>query len=60
MLQKLLTMPILRGSELLHSFLTSQYEFTTGFLPDLNLGELGVLMVPRVGQDMATVASAMM
>jgi sorting nexin-14 len=37
-LQKLLTKPVLRGSELLYSFLTSDQEFTTSFL-DVNLGK---------------------
>lgn len=37
-LQKLLTKPVLRGSELLYSFLTSELEFTTSFL-EVNLGK---------------------
>ncbi|CAG0881958.1 unnamed protein product [Darwinula stevensoni] len=39
-LQKLLQKPNLRGSELIFSFLTSQYPFTSSFLPDLNLGRM--------------------
>ncbi|KAK6170027.1 hypothetical protein SNE40_018516 [Patella caerulea] len=38
-LQKLLTKPNLKGSELLYSFLTSQSEFNTSFLPDINIGK---------------------
>ncbi|XP_041362664.1 sorting nexin-14-like isoform X2 [Gigantopelta aegis] len=39
-LQKLLTKPHLKGSQLLFRFLTSQDEFTTSFLPDINLGKI--------------------
>ncbi len=38
-LQQLLTIPNLKGSELLYSFLTSECEFTTSFLADLSLGK---------------------
>ncbi|XP_025108729.1 sorting nexin-14-like isoform X2 [Pomacea canaliculata] len=37
-LQKLLTIPHLKGSELLYNFLTSEDEFTTSFLPDIKFG----------------------
>ena len=39
-LQRLLTIPGLRGSELLYGFFTSDIEFSSSFLPDLNLGGL--------------------
>ncbi|XP_069131952.1 sorting nexin-14-like isoform X2 [Argopecten irradians] len=39
-LQKLLTKPFLKGSQLLYSFLTTDHEFTTGFLPDISLGKM--------------------
>ncbi|OWF54898.1 sorting nexin-14-like isoform X2 [Mizuhopecten yessoensis] len=39
-LQKLLTKPFLKGSQLLYTFLTTDHEFTTGFLPDINLGKM--------------------
>ncbi|KAI0214870.1 Sorting nexin-14 [Lamellibrachia satsuma] len=39
-LQRLLTIPGLRGSELLYSFFTSGIEFSSSFLPDLNLGKM--------------------
>ncbi len=39
-LQILLTKPTLRSSELLYSFLTSECEFTTSFLPDISLGKI--------------------
>ncbi|KAJ8299813.1 hypothetical protein KUTeg_023873 [Tegillarca granosa] len=38
-LQKLLTKPYLKGSQLVYNFLTTEQEFTTGFLPDINLGQ---------------------
>ncbi|BFZ02791.1 hypothetical protein BsWGS_05830 [Bradybaena similaris] len=38
-LQKLLTKPQLRSSELLYKFLTSEHEFSTSFLPDIKLGK---------------------
>lgn len=38
-LQKLLTKPHLKGSELLYNFLTSDEEFTTRFLPDMKFGK---------------------
>ncbi|KAL8561662.1 hypothetical protein ACOMHN_001394 [Nucella lapillus] len=38
-LQKLLTKPHLKGSELLHNFLTSEDEFTSSFLPDIKIGK---------------------
>ncbi|GFO18602.1 sorting nexin-14 [Plakobranchus ocellatus] len=38
-LQKLLTKPQLRNSELLYMFLTSEHEFSTSFLPDIKLGK---------------------
>ncbi|XP_055997437.1 sorting nexin-14-like isoform X2 [Ostrea edulis] len=39
-LQKLLTKPYLTGSQLLYNFLTTEEEFTTGFLPDIKLGKM--------------------
>lgn len=39
-LQDLLAVPLLRGSELLYSFLKLNVEFTTGFLPDMKLGRM--------------------
>ncbi|XP_076459987.1 sorting nexin-14-like isoform X3 [Babylonia areolata] len=39
-LQKLLTKPHLKGSQLLYNFLTSENEFTSSFLPDIKLGKL--------------------
>ncbi|XP_071813146.1 sorting nexin-14-like isoform X2 [Apostichopus japonicus] len=39
-LQILLTKPFLRGSQLLYRFLTSEEEFATKFLPDVNLGKI--------------------
>ncbi|KAL5007355.1 hypothetical protein ScPMuIL_016161 [Solemya velum] len=39
-LQRLLTKPFLRGSQLLHNFLTSDNEFTTSILPDINIGKM--------------------
>ncbi|KAK3774463.1 hypothetical protein RRG08_000416 [Elysia crispata] len=38
-LQKLLTKPQLKNSELLYKFLTSEHEFSTSFLPDIKLGK---------------------
>ena len=38
--QKLLTKPHLKGSELLYNFLTTEEEFTTGFLADIKIGKL--------------------
>ncbi|XP_071954615.1 sorting nexin-14-like isoform X2 [Antedon mediterranea] len=45
-LQNLLTKPVLRGSGLLHSFLTPGTEFVTKFLSDVNLGRM-VKSVPQ-------------
>ncbi|XP_076312102.1 sorting nexin-14-like isoform X2 [Tachypleus tridentatus] len=39
-LQNLLSIPSLRGSQLLFRFLKSPVEFSTGFLPDINLGRM--------------------
>ncbi|XP_074646069.1 sorting nexin-14-like [Tubulanus polymorphus] len=39
-LQKLLTVPKLRGSQLLFTFLTSEEEITTSLLPDINFGKM--------------------
>ncbi|XP_078691064.1 sorting nexin-14-like isoform X6 [Branchiostoma floridae x Branchiostoma belcheri] len=39
-LQMLLTKPALRGSELLHSFLSPGPEFETRLLPDVNIGKM--------------------
>ncbi|KAK3101648.1 hypothetical protein FSP39_005188 [Pinctada imbricata] len=39
-LQKLLTKPFLKGSQLLFSFLTTEEQFTSSFLPDINLGKM--------------------
>lgn len=39
-LQKLLTKPYLTGSQLLYNFLTTENEFTTGFLSDIKLGKM--------------------
>ncbi|XP_062614266.1 sorting nexin-14-like [Saccostrea cucullata] len=39
-LQKLLTKPYLTGSQLLYNFLTSDHEFSTGFLSDIKLGKM--------------------
>lgn len=38
-LQKLLTKPFLKGSELLYNFLMTENEFTTSFLPDIKIGK---------------------
>ena len=39
-LQYLLTMPKLKGSELLFTFLTKKYEMTSSFLADINLSKI--------------------
>ncbi|XP_064595473.1 sorting nexin-14-like isoform X2 [Liolophura sinensis] len=39
-LQKLLSKPTLKGSELLHNFLASEREFSAGFLTDIKLGKM--------------------
>ncbi|XP_070579671.1 sorting nexin-14-like isoform X2 [Ptychodera flava] len=39
-LQTLLTKPVLRGSDLLYSFLTTKDEFVAKFLPDVNFGKM--------------------
>lgn len=38
-LQRLLTLPTLKGSELLYHFLTSDLELASSFLPDINISE---------------------
>ncbi|KAK7112643.1 sorting nexin-14-like isoform X2 [Littorina saxatilis] len=38
-LQKLLTKPHLKGSQLLYKFLTTEDEFTSSFLPDMKIGK---------------------
>ena len=43
-MQKLLTKPHLKGSELLYNFLASENEFTTSFLPDIKIGNWGCLV----------------
>ncbi|XP_022243695.1 sorting nexin-14-like [Limulus polyphemus] len=39
-LKNLLSIPLLKGSQLLFRFLKSPVEFSTGFLPDINLGRM--------------------
>ncbi|KAK2154418.1 hypothetical protein LSH36_269g07046 [Paralvinella palmiformis] len=38
--QNLLSLHILKGSELLYTFLTPYNDFSTGFFPDINLGKI--------------------
>ena len=51
-LQKLLTKPYLKGSELLYNFLTTEDEFTTSFLPDIKIGNPSFLFRLGHGQGM--------
>ncbi|XP_012936262.1 sorting nexin-14 isoform X1 [Aplysia californica] len=52
-LQKLLTKPQLKNSELLYNFLTSEHEFSTSFLPDIKLGKyVKTKLVKEKGQHL--------
>ncbi|XP_059174499.1 sorting nexin-14-like isoform X2 [Physella acuta] len=52
-LQKLLTLPQLKNSELLYKFLTSEHEFSTSFLPDIKLGKfVKTKLVKEKGQHL--------
>ncbi|XP_055877847.1 sorting nexin-14-like isoform X3 [Biomphalaria glabrata] len=52
-LQKLLTKPHLRNSELLYQFLTSEHEFSTSFLPGIKLGKfVKTKLVKEKGQHL--------
>ncbi|CAG2223390.1 SNX14 [Mytilus edulis] len=54
-LQKLLTKPYLKGSQLLYNFLASEDEFTTKFLPDIKLGKMmKSIIVKEKGQHLET------
>lgn len=54
-LQKLLTKPYLKGSQLLYNFLTSENEFTSKFLPDIKLGKMmKSIIVKEKGQHLET------
>ena len=46
--QRLLTLPNLRGSELLFHFLTSDLELSSSLLPDINIGEVKPYHFSRV------------
>lgn len=50
-LQKLLTKPYLKGSQLVYNFLTTEQEFTTGFLPDINLGRMFKSMPMKLAKE---------
>ncbi|KAH9495459.1 Sorting nexin-14 [Bulinus truncatus] len=51
-LQKLLTKPHLRNSELLYQFLTTEHEFSTSFLPGIKLGKLKTKLMKEKGQHL--------
>ncbi|CAL1530450.1 unnamed protein product [Lymnaea stagnalis] len=52
-LQKLLTKPQLRNSELLYQFLTTEHEFSTSFLPGIKLGKfVKTKLVKEKGQHL--------
>ncbi|CAH1794558.1 unnamed protein product [Owenia fusiformis] len=55
-LKKLLTRPELKGSELLHNFLTSENQLTTSLLPDINIGKMfkstAMILIKEKGQHL--------
>ncbi|ESO84230.1 hypothetical protein LOTGIDRAFT_184319 [Lottia gigantea] len=61
-LQKLLTKPLLKGSELVYSFLTSLSEFNSSFLQDINIGifvkSVPMKLVKEKGQHLDPFLSA--